>query len=160
MTQRSRTPAAELQEPQEPTADLERAADALLDQVARLGLASGLYTQTQLDRKIRTERKRTQRVAEAGISEEMIDVLVERRMEELIDVASLTVVQEIIYRLHVAGFGRRRMARVLGIRRETAERRLRTVKRRIRAAYEEGRYAGWYEVYLSEVNRPAYRRRK
>lgn len=135
------------------TVDLERAADGLLAQHVTLGADSGIYSQTQLDRKMRDEYKRIPRMAEVGICAEATDTLLEHRIEELVDAASLTALQEIIYRLYVAGFGRRRIASIVGTKHILLERRLRTVKRKIRAAYEEGRYAGWYEVYLSEVNR-------
>ena len=144
----------------EDAVDLEQAADELLAQHMPLGSDSGIYSQTQLDRKMRNESKMLPRLAEVGISAETVDVLLERRIEEMVDAASLTALQEIIYRLYVAGFGCHRIASIMGVRHRLLERRLRTVKRKIRAAYEEGRYAGWYEVYLSEVNRPAYRRRK
>jgi len=144
----------------EDAVDLEQAADELLAQHIPLGSDSGIYSQSQLDRKMRNEEKRLPRLAEVGISADTVDALLERRIEEMVDAASLTALQEIIYRLYAAGFGCRRIASIMGIRHRLLDRRLRTVKRKIRAAYEEGRYAGWYEVYLSEVNRPAYRRRK
>lgn len=140
--------------------DLELAADELLARHAALSGDSGIYSQVQLDRKMRNENKRLPRMAEAGISADAFDVLLENRVEELVDAAGLTAVQEVIYRLHVAGFSPRRIAAIAGIGQGLLERRLRTVKRKVRAAYVDGIYAGWYEVYLSEVNRPAYRRRK
>jgi DNA-binding NarL/FixJ family response regulator len=138
-------------------AEMEQEADALLGRCVMLGSDSGVYTQAQLDRKARDEQKRMPMLAEGGASEAMIEHLLERQMRDLIDAANLTALQEIIYRLHVAGFNGKRIAEVLGIRRRTTEQRLRTVKRKVRAAYEQGRYAGWYEVYLSEVNRLACR---
>lgn len=142
----------------EDATEMEREADALLGRCVMLGSDSGVYAQNQLDRKMRDEQKRMPLLTECGVTDEMVDYLVERQMEDLIDAASLTAFQEIIYRLHVSGFSVKRIAAALGIRRGTTEQRLRKVKRRVRAAYEQGRYAGWYEVYLSEVNRPAYRR--
>lgn len=142
------------------TIDLERAADELLAQHGYLGGDSGIYSQAQMERKIRNEDKRLPRLEETGIGPDTVDALLERRIEELVDAASLSPLQEIIYRFHAAGFGCRRISSVMGVRQRLLERRLRTVKRKIKAAYEDGRYAGWYEVYLSEVNRPAYRRRK
>lgn len=139
---------------------LEAAADELLADHSALGARSGIYSQAQLDRKMRDERTRLPYITEIGVCVETVDTLLERRIEELVDAASLTALQEITYRLYVAGFGCRRIASIMGVRHSLLERRLREVKRKIRAAYEEGRYAGWYEVYLSEVNRPAYRRRK
>lgn len=145
---------------QEDSTDMEREADALLGLSLILGSDSGIYSQTQLDRKARDEQKRMPLLEECGASDEMVDHLVENQVRDLIDAANLTALQEIVYRLYVAGFTGKRIAAALGIRRRTTEQRLRTVKRKVRAAYEQGRYAGWYEVYLSEVNRLAYRGRR
>jgi len=99
-------------------------------------------------------------LTEGDVSSETADVLLERRIEELVDAAGLNALQEIIYRLHIAGFGRRRMASALGITYSLLNRRLTTVERKVKAALRQSKYAGWYVVYLSEVNRPAYRRRR
>ena len=112
-----------------------------------------------MDRKTRDDQKRLPVTSEYGVADETVDYLVERQIEDLIDVANLTAIQEIVYRLHVSGLGGKEISVVLGVRRRTVEERLNAVKRKIRAAYEQGRYAGWYEVYLSEVNRSAYRGR-
>jgi len=141
-------------------ADLEQAADKLLSQHLVLGSDSGVYSQAQIDRRTREQDKRMPRMSECGISADMTDALLERRIEELTDAANLTALQEIIYRLHVAGFSPRGIASAVGLRFGSVRWRLREVKRKIRRAYEEGIYAGWYEVYLSEVSRPVYRRRR
>lgn len=137
--------------------EIEEAADIILESSGSLGRTQGIYTQTQLDRRIRLEREHD--VCEPNLDKEMVDYLVERQVTDLIDAAGLTAIQEIIYRLHVSGFNVRNMAATLGIKRRTAASRLQAARRKIRAAYKEGKYAGWYEVYLSEVNRPAYRTR-
>lgn len=138
-------------------ADLERQADELLGRYLIPGVDSGVYTQIQLDRKARDERKRLSAAPDCGATDEMIDYLVERQIEDLIDVANLSAIQEIAYRLYVSGLNSRQISVALGIKGRTIEERLRVVKRKVKAAYKEGRYAGWYEVYLSEVNRLAYR---
>lgn len=142
------------------TTDPERIADALLEAVGVLSEGSGIYTTAQLDRKIRNERKRLPEVEEYGLPQEVIAELVERRIDELIDLSRLTVSQEVVFRLHLCGLSVRCIAATLKISQNKAAYHLRKAKRKIRAAYSEGRYAGWYEVYLSEVNRPAYRRPK
>lgn len=139
------------------SAELEQEADALLGRCTMLGSDSGIYTQAQLDRKARDEQKRMPLLTEGAMSEAMFEHLLERQMQDLIDAANLTALQEIVYRLHVAGFSVKRIAEALGIRRRTIQQRLTTVRRKVTAAYEQGRYAGWYEVYLSEVNRLACR---
>ena len=146
--------------PRAVAADLERQADELLGRSLIAGSDSGVYSQVALDRKMRDERKRMPVLAESGASNEMLECLIERQVEDLIDAAGLTAMEEIVYRLYVSGLGRKRMSIALGIKRKTIDGRLESVKRKVRAAYEEGIYAGWYEVYLSEVNRPAYRGRR
>ncbi|NLN75846.1 MAG: hypothetical protein GX139_06010 [Armatimonadetes bacterium] len=133
--------------------EMELLSDELLAGCVRLGKASGIYTQAQLDRKVRNERKRIERVTEDCASAPMIESVIDSQLNDLIDAAGLNAIEEIVCRLYVAGFTGRRIAQVLGIRRRVVKQRLRIVKRRIRAAYLQGPYAGWYEVYLSEVNR-------
>lgn len=135
---------------------LEEQADELLGRALLFGSDSGVYTEASLARKMRDERKRFESPSPTGI-DDAAALLVERQIDDLIEGAGLTAVQEILYRLYVGGFSVRRMSVVLGIGRRTVQERLKTIKRRIREAYREGPYAGWYEVYLSEVNRPAYR---
>ena len=139
--------------------DLEQAADELLGHYVIYGAVTGIYTQAQLDRKVRDERKRWTDEPEAGVADEVVNYLLDRQVDELIEVARLSAMQEIVYRLYAAGLGTKQMSVLLGVRRRTIEERLRAVKRKIRTTYLEGRYAGWYEVYLSEVNRPVYRGR-
>lgn len=134
-------------------ADLERMADGLLKASGELGSRSGIYTQAQLDRKIRNERERMPVVEETGFPQDAADRLVEQGIDELIDVSRLSVRQEIVFRLHVCGFSCRDIAATLKIQRRRTAALLRAAKRRVREAYNEGRYAGWYEVYLSEVRR-------
>lgn len=134
-------------------ADLERIADGLLKASVEFGSASGIYTQAQLDRKIRNERERLPVLEDAGLPQGIADSLVEQGMEELIDVSRLTIRQEVAFRLHVCGFSCRDIAATLRIQRSRAATLVGAAKRRVREAYNEGRYAGWYEVYLSEVRR-------
>ncbi len=138
----------EITVPREVETDLDRRADELLGRSLILGSDSGIYSETALDRKMRDEAKRMPVLAEGGITEQMLECLIERRLEELIDAAGLSAMEEIVYRLHVAGFGVKRMAIALGIRRVTIDRRLKSIRRKVRAAYREGIYAGWYEVVL------------
>lgn len=142
-----------MEQAHEGSADLERQADELLGRSLILGSDSGIYAEVQLDRKRRREQKQAPILVDNGISDEMTGVLVERQLRDLIDAANLTALQEIIYRLHVAGFSGMRIAATLGIKRGTANQRLRTIRRKVKEAYEQGKYAGWYEVYLSEVRR-------
>jgi DNA-binding CsgD family transcriptional regulator len=140
--------------------DLEDAADALLDAAGVVGRAGGIYTEKQLTRKIHEERARLPRIDESEIPPEVVDYLFERQMEELIDASRLSTRQEIVLRLNLCGLDRAEIAAALRCRYQTVVDLLRQARRKLQATYAEGRYAGWYEVYLSEVNRPAYRRRR
>jgi len=133
--------------------DLEAAADALLDEAGALSRADGVYTEAQLTRKIRNEERRLLRVDEYAPSEELVDYLVEHQIEELIDVSGLTTRQEIVYRLYACGLDSRRIAATLKCRYGAAIALLNAAKRKVRQALREGPYAGWYQVYLSEVRR-------
>jgi DNA-directed RNA polymerase specialized sigma24 family protein len=74
-------------------------------------------------------------------------------LDDLIDVSGLTAFQEIVFRLRFAGMKIKDIARDLDLAPSRTALALKNARRKVRAAYEEGRYAGWYEVYLSEVNR-------
>lgn len=136
----------------------ERAVDEMLARHLLLG-RGGLYSEKQFRRKIRDEEKRLSQSGKASLGTDWVDALVESAINELIDAAGLSAIQEIIYRLSLAGFRCGRMAKMLGIEPELLISRLRSARRKIRAAYRDGKYAGWQEVYLSEVNRTVYRRR-
>ena len=137
--------------------DLESAADALLEAAGIFRQGSGVYTGRRLERKIRNDRRRTPQANECEVPHEVIEYLLERLIDDLVDVSSLTTREEVVFRLHASGLGCRDMAATLGIKHQAIAFRLRRALRKVRASYREGRYAGWYEVYLSEVNRPVYR---
>jgi len=144
----------------EPNSDLEKIADDLLSAHACMGRENGIYTQIQLDRKIRRDYARTPEIDEYEISSELVEQLTQRKIDDLIEASRLTFVQELIFRLYLGGLSCRNIQATLKTQRRTIADQLRIAKRKVRMSYSEGRYAGWYEVYLSEVNRPAYRRRK
>ncbi len=140
--------------------DPEAAADALLKAAGVLGRANGIYTAKALQRKIRLEDKRLPPLPECGLPPEVLDRLIDQRIEELADVSRLSIKQEIVFRLRACGLSIKLISATLKIRPRRAAAILRAAQRKVRRAYHDGRYAGWYEVYLSEVNRPAYRRRR
>jgi len=102
---------------------------------------------------VRSLRLKCRLTGPRGLSGPMLDYLVLRQIDLLIDVSRLTLRQEIIYRLYTGGLKRREIAIALGVGIERVALCLRAARYKLRAAYREGRYAGWYEVYLSEVRR-------
>jgi DNA-binding NarL/FixJ family response regulator len=133
--------------------ELEEAANILLSAAAGLGHKSGVYTQVQLDRKIRNENNRLPETDECAVPSETAEYLLERQLDDLLDVSGLTTFEEIIFRLRFTGMTMKDIAGELGLDPLRTVLALKTARRKVRTAYEEGKYAGWYEVYLSEVNR-------
>lgn len=142
------------------TLDLEQAADDLLEAAGLLGRETGAYTHKQLMRKMRLEEHRVPKLDEFALPAEVADYLVESLMDELVDAARLSAMQEICYRLHASGLSVRRISATLRIKRQVIAAHLGIARRKVQRAVRQGRYAGWYEVYLSEVNRPVYRPRR
>ncbi|MCE5313897.1 MAG: hypothetical protein ABFD49_07775 [Armatimonadota bacterium] len=134
---------------------MEEVGDIILANTGGFGRDAGVYTERQLDRKIRNERTRLSKsdIREEGISTDVTGYLFERHLDDLIDVSGLTAIQEICFRMCAAGLRRNNVADTLGLSPARTTYALRVAKRKIRRALGEGRYAGWYEVYLSEVNR-------
>ncbi|MCE5321995.1 hypothetical protein LLG46_01630 [bacterium] len=133
--------------------DYEDAVNIVLSTTECLGYEHGAYTQVQLDRKIRSENRRMPRIDECAISSEVVEDMLDRILDELIDVSRLTAFQEIVLRLSVSGLTVANIASNLGLSRARTAKALKIARSKTRAAYEQGKYAGWYEVYLSEVNR-------
>lgn len=142
------------------TRELEAEADRMLRSAGALGRHQGIYTTTQLKRKIRLELQRIPEVEEWAPSHDVLDYLTESYLDDLVCVSRLTAMQEIVFRLRASGLDCKDMTATLGIKHEVLAGHLRQARWKVRAACKQGRYAGWYEVYLSEVNRPAYRARR
>lgn len=141
-------------------ADPEEAADMLLRAAGALGRRTGIYTHVQLERKLRMERRRPGVAADHGLPEEIMQYLFRRRIDDLVECSRLTRVQEIVFRLSADGLSCADIAAVVGIKRQAIASHLKLARRKVRATCREGRYAGWYEVYLGEVNRFVYRFRR
>ncbi|MCX6346177.1 MAG: hypothetical protein NT018_14085 [Armatimonadetes bacterium] len=132
---------------------LEQAADALLAATDHLGRTHGTYTEVQLARRSRLEKKHSPFMQHDDIPEEVNQHLLSQRLDGLIDVAGLKPIEEICFRLHFSNMTPREIAQMLGIGRRRTELHLRLARRKLRQVYREGPYAGWFEVYLSEVRR-------
>ncbi len=132
-------------------------ANRLLELVAPLGWRRGLYTELQLLRKMRRERTKSWRGPAQETTDETTAYVVEKWVDELVDAAGLTAVEDICFRLHLAGWRHEHAAALMGRSYQTVVRRLKSARRKLRRAYCQGPHAGWQEVYLSEVHRYVYR---
>ena len=133
--------------------ELEEAADALLRTAGALSRRNGIYTKSQLERKTRNDHRRAPRVSACELPQDVVDYLFERQIDDLLEASGLTALQEIVFRLCAGGLTCSDIAATLGIKHRAIAIRLRAARRKVRWAYNQGRYAGWYEVYLSEVRR-------
>lgn len=137
--------------------DPELEADALLQTAGLLGRKRGIYTRAQLTAKIRRQDRKRCPAFERALPEEMVECLVEQWIDELVQVARLSTLEEVCFRFCYAGYSPRRIAAAMGRSRHTVSRRLNSARRKLRKAFRQGPYAGWREVYLQEVNRAIYR---
>lgn len=138
---------------QEGVVELEQAADTLLAVYGAIGKESGIYTDTQLSRKMRLETRRLPELDEASLPEDTINYISQLQTEELAELADLTPMQDICYQLHCDSLSGREIAGLLGLSVQAVSHHLREARIRVKRACREGRYSGWYQIYLSEVNR-------
>lgn len=129
------------------------AVDAILEAAHLLGRNNGVYTDAQLARRERNDRRRAPLAEPAGVSEEVNEYLIKRRTDELVELANLKPMEEICLRLCICGLTARETASALGLGRHRVEVNLRVARRKVRRVFKGGPYAGWYEVYLSEIRR-------
>jgi hypothetical protein len=134
----------------EPGKGLERTVDDIL---RALGTARkhGVYSEAGLARKIRRESAVDVEVEQSGLPGEVCDYLFRAHVRELISTPGLTSRQRLALLLQAGGHSCGQAAETMGISRTSYCR----VLERARARFERFRdpYAGWYEVYLSEVGR-------
>jgi DNA-directed RNA polymerase specialized sigma24 family protein len=136
---------------------LDQSADGALEAAGTLYWRHGIYTEARLARKIRREDRRRPSTHIGPQPDQTASFAVERRLDDLVNVARLTAIEEICFRLCYAGRGPRSISSGLGLPCRTVRRRLKSARKKLVRAYSEGPYAGWHEVYLSEVHRYVYR---
>lgn len=113
-----------------------------------------LYTETQLTRRINRDWKLAPKLREAQPSRELLSILHDTYLNGLLDAAELTPRQEMCFKMYAAGFTYTEIAETFQVFRREVAQHIRTAKQKLRGAYKRDLYAGWYEVYLSEINRP------
>ena len=138
--------------------DLEELSNMLLSNAGALSRyrESYIYTEQQLARKIRDEYKRLESKntnEECGLESDIQDIIIECAITELSELAHLSALQQIIFGLYVKGLSCSDISILLRKKRKTTWENIQAARYRIKKILREGKYAGWYEVYLSEVNR-------
>lgn len=133
--------------------DIETAADAYLEAAAALSKDQGILTSRQLERRIRNEHKYCPSMDLTGVPAEVESYLLSRSTDELIELANLRPMEEICLRLHISGLNIKELSSMLGIGRRRVAMHLRIARRKAVQIFNDGPYAGWYEVYLSEIRR-------
>ena len=136
---------------------LDAQADAQLSRKRMLGREGACLTHYQLSRLMANDHKRAPALGPPGLPRESDDYAFELHLQYLIETAGLTARQEACIRLKLRGLGCSAIARMTGRSPCGVEESLRSACRRLRRAYREGPYAGWYEVYVSEVTRKPMR---
>ncbi len=132
---------------------LDTQADAHLSRKRLLGRKVACLSQHQLRRLMCNDRRRAPALGPPGIPREADDLAFELHLRYLIEVAGLSSRQEACVRLTLEGLGCHTIARMTGRLPSAVLNSLRSACLRLRQAYKQGPYAGWYEVYVSEVTR-------
>lgn len=138
--------------------DCEKEADALLAGAGRQR-ARGVYSESALNRKIRREDERKAEPRQVGLPDEVCEYLLLAHLRELISSPRLTSIERQVVILSTVGWEIGSAARRLRISRSRYYKLLKSARKKA-AAYSRNPYAGWYEVYLAEVNRYVYKKRR
>jgi len=132
---------------------LDAQADAQLLRKRMLGRENTCLSEYQLRRLMYNDRKRAPALGPPGLPQEADDLAFELHLQYLIELAGLSSRQEACLRLSLQGLSCRAIARMTGRHPAAVLGSLRSAHRRLRQAYNQGPYAGWYDVYVSEVTR-------
>jgi len=130
----------------------ERAADSLLRSVGAIRYSGGVWTQTQLNRKMREQNCYLPDL-EVGNYCDADDMVLDSMYARLAEKAGLNPLYTEVFRMYMNGFSGEEISEILKIGRSRAFRIISICRIRLQKAYESDPYSGWYDVYLSEVNR-------
>jgi len=136
----------------------ERAADEIL-RSAHGRRRDGIYSEVALQRKMRLERARLIEVEDVGVTQEVLEYLLLARLREVLRVRWLSQRERAAVILSAAGWTRAAAAERLGVGLKRYWQLLSSAQKKVER-WQSDPYAGWYEVYLAEVNRYVYRRRR
>jgi len=130
----------------------ERIADNLLRTTGEIHSYGGIWTQAQLNRKIREQNNYLQDL-EIGNCHDADDVVFNSMYARLAKKADLNPLYTEVFRMHINGFTAVEISRTLQIGRLRTSRIIAKCAARLKQVYQSDPYAGWYNVYLSEINR-------
>lgn len=131
---------------------MEMQADQLLRSSGAMPAQRSLYTDVQLNRKIRLQERCT--VDLSGYYNYLDDEDQLLRMyARLAKRARLNPLQEVVFLLYLSGYRQSEISMMLQISKLRAIRTLRIARKKLALAFWRDPYSGWHEVYLSQVNR-------
>lgn len=147
----------EINDLEKAVSDCEKEADALLAGMGK-PRAQGVYSDSALSRKIRRDERKAE-PRQVGLPDEVCEYLLLAHLRELISSPRLTSMERQVVILSTAGWEIGSAARRLRISRSRYYKLLKSARKKA-AAHAGNPYAGWYEVYIAEVNRYVYRKRR
>ena len=115
-----------------------------------------LFTERQLARRIKREALLFSRTYGGGLPAAVCEFILEKHINLLLENVSLNRLQRRAYTLYLRGLPEPAIARRLRVSRTRAMTLILKASRKI--GQTKFKYAGLYEVYLSEVNRYIYRK--
>lgn len=130
----------------------ERAADDLLKSAGSVRSNGRIWTQIQLNRKMRLENSRIPDLEVTDYCDDD-DIVFMSMYFRLANMAKLNPMWTEIFRMHIIGCTAVEIAHILNIGRLRVCRIIRRCTIRLKKAYMADPYAGWYNVYLEEMRR-------
>lgn len=133
---------------------LEEQADELLKDACKLGIGSGVYTETQLRRHSRREVVNCDIVLECLVVADMeLTEMVVSDLRDLGRLAGLTDLQQDAWNLRVLGLSIREIARACGISNHAAYSRLELSRFKVIKCMVHYPYFGLWDVYYQLIRR-------
>jgi hypothetical protein len=127
-------------------------ADNLLRSAGAICYYGGTWTQAQLNRKIREQDSYLPDIEVKNCCD-ADDMVFSSMYTRLAKAANLNPLYTEVFRMHINGFSGNEISRALKIGRLRTFRIISRCKYKLQKVYQSDPYAGWYNVYLSEINR-------
>jgi hypothetical protein len=116
-----------------------------------------LFTEAGLQRKIRSDARRSQEICVDDIPSEILDYLFDQWIASQLSGCRLTRLQRVVYELHLRGLSIMEIANQTGQSRRHVPTTLRIAREQARKRQPD-KYDGLQEVYWQEVRRHIYRK--